>query len=112
MIFFHTDPNGCMEMDIRNGSGHSEEIQVNITSSKEPPVLLGDYLVLTCLARGDSNTVYQFNWLHKDILLPDETTSTLVLPVVTRRELGVYQCTVSNNGVVVRSSSINITSQG
>ena len=84
-------------------------VEVTITSSKEPPVLLGDYLVLTCLSRNTSDI--WFYWWHQDTLLAGETTPTLVLPLITTRELGVYTC-LARNYTAYGTAYIDITSQG
>ena len=70
--------------------------------------MLGDYLVLTCSISSASSTAYQFDWLHKNSLLPAVTTPTLVLLGVTGSELGLYQCTVSNL-TAMGTAFVNIT---
>ena len=90
---------------------HLINATITITASKELPVSLGDYLVLTCSISDATNSTYQFSWTHQDTLIAGETTPTLILPGVTTRELGEYVCTVSNL-MASGSASINITSNG
>ena len=61
-----------------------------ITSTKPMPVLLGDYLTLTCANESlNDNTV---DWFHNDTILSTTTTSSLVLPAVLSHNLGLYTC--------------------
>ena len=54
------------------------------------PVLLGDYLTLTCSTESlNNNTV---DWFHNDTVLLTNTTRMLVLPAVLSHNLGLYTC--------------------
>ena len=85
-------------------------VAVNLTVSKYLPLVLGDYVTLTC-SHGNSITNYQYSWYHNNTVLPDQTTPILVLPGVTRRDLGEYMCEVTS--IPFRgSATINITARG
>ena len=58
-----------------------------ITSSKPMPVLLGDYLTLSC-----SSESLNVDWFLNDTLLSSNTTRMLVLPAVLSHNLGLYTC--------------------
>ena len=69
-----------------------------ISPSKRMPVLLGDYLTLTCSTESLNDTV---DWFHNDTILSTTTTRMLILPAVLSHNLGLYTC---------RSRSDNTTS--
>ena len=85
-------------------------LAVNLTVSKDLPLVLGDYVTLTC-SLGNGTTNYQYSWYHNNTTLPDQTTSTVVLPGVTRQDLGKYRCEVTSTPFR-GSATINITARG
>ena len=58
-----------------------------ITSSKPMPVLLGDYLTLSC-----SSESLNVDWFLNDTFLSTNSTKMLVLPAVLSCNLGLYTC--------------------
>ena len=86
-------------------------LAVNLTVSKDLPLVLGDYVTLTCSHGGNGTTNYQYSWYHNNTMLPDQTTPTLVLPGVTRQDLGKYRCEVTSTPFR-GSATINITARG
>ena len=85
-------------------------LDVNLTASRQLPLVLGDYVTLSC-SHGNITTNYQYSWHHSNTVLPDQTTPTLVLPGVTRQDLRQYRCEVTRfpfRG----SANINITARG
>ena len=57
------------------------------------PVLLGDYLILTCSFSNSSNsTNYPIRWFHNDVIRPMITTSTYTISGIQVDDLGYYKC--------------------
>ena len=78
-----------------------------VTSSKPMPVLLGDYLILTCAINDfEDSTSAPINWFHKDIIQPGVTTDTYILSGVQIDDLGFYKC--ANAANTVQSEKFNI----
>lgn len=78
-----------------------------ITSSKPMPVLLGDYLILTCaISNFEDSTSAPINWFHNDIIQPGVTTDTYILSGVQIDDLGFYKC--ANAANTVQTETFNI----
>ena len=86
-------------------------LNVNLTVSKPLPLVLGDYVTLSCSHDNSTNDQIDYSWYHNNTILLNQTTPTLVLPGVTRQDLGEYRCEVTNlpfSG----SATITITARG
>ena len=87
------------------------ELCVFLTVSKPLPLVLGDYVTLSCSHDNSTNDQIDYSWYHNNTILLNQTTPTLVLPGVTRQDLGEYRCEVTNlpfSG----SATITITARG
>ena len=75
------------------------------------PVLLGDYLVLTCSINVHPNsTLSHINWFHNNIIQRRTTTMTYILPGVQLNELGFYKC--ANTANTIQSEAFELYTEG
>ncbi len=61
-----------------------------VTSSKSMPVLLGDYLTLTCSVYNSNETILY--WFLNDTILSGQSTNTYDISGVQLSDLGYYKC--------------------
>ena len=60
-----------------------------VVTSKSMPVLLGDYLTLTCSVYNSNETI--FYWFLNDTILSGQSTNTYVISGVQLSDLGYYK---------------------
>ena len=87
------------------------ELYVFLTVSKPLPLVLGDYVTLSCSHNNSINNQIDYSWYRNNTILLNQTTPTLVLPGVTRRDLGEYRCEVTSFPFKF-SATITITARG
>ena len=51
---------------------------------------------LTCLATGVGEAEFEYQWFLNKLLIPDQSTSTLIINDVTYANSGDYTCSVRN----------------
>ncbi len=68
------------------------------------PVLLGDYLTLTCSVFNSNETI--FYWFLNDAILSGQSTNTYVISGVQLSDLGYYKC--GNNSNYGQSESFHV----
>ena len=94
MTFHHADP----------------AVVLNVTSSKQPPVLLGDYISLTCNSDAiNDTTLFEYMWTFNSSEIPSETSNTLILSHISPAELGTYTCDIPSL-LMTSEGQITITS--
>ncbi len=68
------------------------------------PVLLGDYLTLTCSVYNSNETI--FYWFLNDTILSGQSTNTYVISGVQLSDLGYYKC--GNNPNYTQSERFHV----
>ncbi len=68
------------------------------------PVLLGDYLTLTCSVYNSNETL--FHWLLNDTILSGQSTNTYVISGGQLSDLGYYKC--GNNPNYTQSEPFHV----
>ena len=76
--------------------GNKIIVQVQVTSSKPIPVLLGECVTLTCSANDSYTTTYTYTWHHNGNTITDKTKPTLIIAGIQTHNLGHYQCTATS----------------
>lgn len=75
------------------------------------PVLLGDYVILTCYINNSSSSINSpINWFHNDIIQPRTTTNTYILSGVQVDDLGFYKC--GNTANTPQLKEFNVYAEG
>lgn len=79
----------------------------NISFPNDTALFVGDSLVLTCKVEGDS---VSYQWYANSTLLPGRIYDTLQLYNLTKNDMGIYHCVVSNpcSGTYVSALFIQI----
>ena len=72
-------------------------LNLTITPSKPPSVLLGDYISLNCSPVAPTSEDISYTWTHLNTsTVLGETSNILTFPRISLEQLGTYRCTVSS----------------
>ena len=83
-------------------------LNLTITPSKPPSVLLGDYISLNCSPIAPTSEDISYTWTHLNTsTVLGETSNILTFPRISLEQLGTYRCTVSSTS---GGAEITITS--
>ena len=94
-ISFHTCTTSGLDCSPTN---------VTITVSPKGPLEVGEAVGLQCSAVDPTGSGLSYQWFKDDVLLPEETSSALMLNTVGLNEVGRYACHVSNRVGMTRET--------
>ncbi len=83
---------------------------ITIALFKQLPILLGDYVTLTCSLVSDNSSNITYIWSLNGSLLSD-TSPVIVIAGVQKHNLGQYECTITR-GCYKYSTNINLYTSG
>ncbi len=106
----------CSEIEnetiVSEASGVTRENITGITIAlfKQLPILLGDYVTLTCSLVSDNSSNITYIWSLNGSLLSD-TSPVIVIAGVQKHDLGQYKCIITR-GCYKYSTNINLYTFG